>query len=274
MSLLPAEKVSYEAMCLVHGFIRTKEPLELSIPVMIIKLVMSFFYIIDLDFWRDNPKEKSIMISHDKQEKIFLVKMKPKHTINIKCHNIIRTNDYDGATRRIYMWTLTAFQIAFYNMWEIGLEGKISGFFGINRNGYAAYHNVKPHVQQSLHISSYFNREDSHRLFNLDHKVFNYDDKIKIKLYFEPSPNNATFDIEFHKNNRLIMEYKSLPIGDDYKLSVNFIKFSSYLNSHSTIFDNNMDWLQESQVKKTKYAGFEINNFKQRIEHVTRKWWI
>ena len=271
MSLLPTKRVSRSAKLSVYGFIRRDKLVKLSIPDVIFRIIMLYFYTVDTDYWEDHDVHGEVVISNEKKE-LYLQEMNPKHTINIKGENIIKSNDYDGTNRRIYIWTLSPFQIGFYNMWEIGLQGKRGGFFGINRNGYTSC-SVPPDTP--IRTLNYFNLDDARRSFNLDNKAFNYDDKLKIKMYFEPSKNNDKFDIEFHKNNRLILEYRSIPIGDDYKLSVNFIKFSEYLNAHSTIFNNDMTWLQEIKDLKKKYVGFEINNFEQKNENIhMRELWI
>ena len=253
MSLLPSKRVPNHTKLAVYGFARANELMTLTIPEIILTLITRFLYIVDLDYWREHNNERDIMISNDKKQ-VYLLEMKPRHTINIKGENIIKSNGYDGTNRRIFSWTLSPFQIGFNNMWTIGLEGNTDGFFGINRRGYSSWKSF----QTSFQIKS----------FKLDGKEFHYKDEIKIKMYFEPSTNNDVFDIEFHKNNNLILEYRSIPIGDDYKLSINFIKFSN-------TFEDDLTLLQSQEHKKRKYAGFEINNFKQKIKDInTRKLWI
>ena len=273
MSLLQPKRVPLRPKLIVHGFARGVKLFK-PIPEVILRVIILFFYIIDLDYWQyeDNNEGNIIRISHNNTE-VYLLEMKIKHKINVKGENIIKSNNYDGKNRRIYIWTLSPFQIGFHNMWQIGLEGKRDGFYGITRNGFTTC--LSPPDSPEFRIVNYFNWEDRRRSFNLDHKLFNFDDKIQIKMYFEPSPTNNTFDIEFHKNNRLILEYRSIPIGDDYKLCVKFLRFSSYLNSF-TLDDDDDDtnWLQEIHNDKIKYAGFEINNFQQKIQNVSREWWI
>lgn len=227
--MLKTQSLDHRTSHSVWGFIReikTEWGLVLTMPQVLMYLIYTFVFELNIDNWILNGDEiYGIFVSSDKRIASNRPTINPILKKNVKGNNIILTTCYDNIRRICYCWTLKCLS-SLKDHWEIGVEGldNICGFHGMNQDGFP----VTRGLQQGLYptISYYFYTRRWWAFDDESHswgKKVKYGDVLKIKIYFYPeSPNR--FDVEFHKNGRLFFEFRSLKCGDRISLSLNFVK--------------------------------------------------
>ena len=207
----------------IWGFIRQNT--HKSIPMVLISVI--YLFLLSIDNWIFKPHGNvGISISEDKRFACNIPMSDDFRGVkNVKGNNVIISNCYHQMMRRVcFIWKILCASSNLWqvgdiaNRWEIGIQASNIGFYGINQDGFPVIRGVR----KLPYISFYCYTRHSHRL-HLDVKRVLFGQLLKIKIYFAPeSPN--TFDIEFHKCDKLFFEYRGIKCGSKLSLSLNFLK--------------------------------------------------
>jgi len=218
---------------LVEGWTRIQVP-TLSVPLVLLSIAIMFYGSFPTDYLLFPMKDED---EDEDEDELFEMKIDDdcgcctsiKLLKDIKFSRgqhgppflygktIIKTSEERNAK---YVWTICMEDLewSWGRYFEIGIccgqPGKGGDqFLGIERGGrpvmepwidYLFFRGQQPTLRQ------YCGRPEKWA----DEKIFDTGDTLQIKMYIK----NESFDIEFHKNKKLIIEYQGFVLGDDCRL--------------------------------------------------------